>query len=192
MAVHTHNAASTGLPWIDVMPNGTIDWLNDPVSRSSTLIVLANSDGTQTRIIGTNLTVDPTTGVPTGGIVTSVQRVNPSMVFPPLERIDGPAFSDLNFPFSQIDPMFAEFLMGDDTMNGYAGSDFLLGSSGADVLNGGDGFDFADYAYSFGGVTASLADPNGNTGAAVGDVLANVLDQILLYSNAAQDATVIQ
>lgn len=58
---------------------------------------------------------------------------------------------------------------GNDVLIGGKGSDLLQGGSGADVLKGGGGVDWADYSGSLAGVTASLAQPGGNTGDAAGD-----------------------
>jgi hypothetical protein len=159
MAVYLHNALDvpSGLPWIDVLPF-PISWVDDAVSITPTLVVLANTDGTQTRIAGVNLTFDPISNLPLGGTVNSIQRVNPLAVFPPLEKIDSgnPVSPSLNFPFTFLhtdlaSQVFAALLNGNDTMNGYAGTDFLLGSPGADTLNGGTGSHFADYEFAFTG-----------------------------------------
>jgi Ca2+-binding RTX toxin-like protein len=57
----------------------------------------------------------------------------------------------------------------DDTLHGDDGSNLLDGQVGADVLDGGEGFDYAWYGTATEGVTASLANPETNTGDAAGD-----------------------
>jgi uncharacterized repeat protein (TIGR01451 family) len=61
-------------------------------------------------------------------------------------------------------------LDGRDTLDGGYGDDLLEGGLEADLLNGGAGTDTAGYADAAGPVTASLAKPGGNAGAAMGDV----------------------
>ena len=61
-----------------------------------------------------------------------------------------------------------------DTLIGDANNNSLRGGLGADVLNGGDGIDFASYAGSAIGVTASFANPAVNTGEAAGDTYTSI------------------
>src|SRR5262245_55276833 len=65
MAVYTHTATAvpSGVAWYDVGISST------PVEATSTLIVVQNSDGTETRLIGTGLP-GPT------GIVAEMQRTS--------------------------------------------------------------------------------------------------------------------
>src|SRR5262245_3402548 len=72
MITYTHNeiAVPGGASWFDV----TID-SNDPITATSTLLVLRNSDGTETHIIGTDFTYDAD-GNPTGGLVTQIDRTS--------------------------------------------------------------------------------------------------------------------
>ena len=69
--------------------------------------------------------------------------------------------------FSGNDQLFG--LGGSDTLNGDLGDDTLNGGAGADTLNGLFGSDTASYKVLSGAVTASLANPNKNTGQADGD-----------------------
>jgi Ca2+-binding RTX toxin-like protein len=64
-----------------------------------------------------------------------------------------------------------DFVAGDtglDRLRGGDGNDSLYGGGGADMLDGGVGLDYAGYSFD-GPVTASLADPGVNSGAAAGD-----------------------
>ena len=61
-----------------------------------------------------------------------------------------------------------------DTLIGDANNNSLRGGLGADALNGGDGIDFASYAGSAIGLTASLANPAVNTGEAAGDTYTSI------------------
>lgn len=63
---------------------------------------------------------------------------------------------------------------GNDTLKGGAGADILIGSTGEDILIGGRGLDFASYAGSVTGVTASLTDASLNTSDAEGDIYQTV------------------
>jgi Ca2+-binding RTX toxin-like protein len=73
MTTYTHNeiAVPGGAQWFNV----TIDGNDHSTTRTSTLLVLPNSDGTQTHIIGTNFTYD-VDGNPTGGWVTQIDRTS--------------------------------------------------------------------------------------------------------------------
>src|SRR5262245_6803421 len=72
MTTYAHNeiAVPGGAQWF----NANIDG-NNPIIATSTLLVLPNSDGTQTHIIGTDFTYD-VGGNPTGGLVTQIDRTN--------------------------------------------------------------------------------------------------------------------
>lgn len=69
---------------------------------------------------------------------------------------------------------------GDDVLTGNSNVNMLEGGAGADQLDGGSpdpsggSLDFASYARSIVGVTASLADPSVNTGDAAGDSYSNI------------------
>jgi hypothetical protein len=63
-------AVPGGAQWFNVAIDG-----NNPVIATSTLLVLPNSDGTETHIIGTDFTYD-VDGNPTGGWVTQIDRTS--------------------------------------------------------------------------------------------------------------------
>jgi len=63
---------------------------------------------------------------------------------------------------------------GGDTLKGGDSDDILEGGAGADELEGGDGKDFAIYANSEKGVTASLATASGSKGDADGDTYKDI------------------
>jgi Ca2+-binding RTX toxin-like protein len=58
---------------------------------------------------------------------------------------------------------------GNDTLLGGSSNEIFDGGPGGDVISGGAGLDIAAYIDILGGLTASLADPSINTGAAAGD-----------------------
>jgi Ca2+-binding RTX toxin-like protein len=62
----------------------------------------------------------------------------------------------------------------DNLIVGGAGDDVLIGDAGADTLIGDGGNDTASYQTSSASVTASLADPAGNTGDAAGDTYSGI------------------
>ncbi|PSJ57687.1 calcium-binding protein [Kumtagia ephedrae] len=63
---------------------------------------------------------------------------------------------------------------GNDRLEGGVGNDTLNGGNGADALIGGTGGDTASYAGASAGVTASLASPAANKGAAAGDTYSSI------------------
>ncbi len=65
-------------------------------------------------------------------------------------------------------------LAGNDTLNGDGGNDVLAGGAGADELMGGSGKDTATYVLATAGLTASLVNPDVNTGEAKGDTYTDI------------------
>jgi len=167
MAAYTHLEVDvpSGLPWFDML-----DLVN--LSTSDTLVVLLNSDGTETRLSGSGFTFD-LDGNPTGGTITGMTRTSSGggTVY---EEVTGFSVSLVDFFNEGIIEGFNIVFAGVDTLNGYAGTDFLLGGPGADVLNGGAGSDYADYASANAGVEASLTSPAFNTGDAAGDTYISI------------------
>jgi Ca2+-binding RTX toxin-like protein len=141
MATYTHNATAVpgDVRWYTVAINN-----DNPASASTTLFVLTNSDGTETRIIGTGFTYD-TNGNPTGGTISQIDRADTggSTVY---ETITGLSLSlvSLNTALdSGTGAAFALIFANADTFHGFVGEDHFNGGAGADVLDGGAGFDFA-------------------------------------------------
>ncbi|HRK18332.1 MAG TPA: NF038122 family metalloprotease [Hyphomicrobiaceae bacterium] len=67
---------------------------------------------------------------------------------------------------------------------GLGGNDMLFGGLGADYLHGGAGLDYARYDEGgFAGLTADLATPSANTGAALGDTFVEIEGLILTDNN---------
>jgi Ca2+-binding RTX toxin-like protein len=77
---------------------------------------------------------------------------------------------------------------GDDVLRGGAGDDWLVGQEGADNLAGGAGSDGVSYAFSIGGITATIGG-TGSGGDAQGDVIANDIETIEGSLNASNNLT---
>lgn len=102
---------------------------------------------------------------PSGTTFVSIENLRGSVG---ADRLSGDAQANVLTGLAGNDVLFG--LEGDDTLLGGDGNDTLDGGAGADRLVGGAGVDVASYAASDAGVTASLANPTLNTGAAAGDV----------------------
>ena len=165
MATYTHGAIypPSGIPWFDVEILG-----DDPTAQyTPTLIIIPNSDGTQTRLIGNGFAGGNN---PTAGTITQVQRTNAAgtTIYESITGLNHSLVALFSLPGEGNAAPFNFFLSGADSVSGNAGVDFLLGGPGADSLNGAGGIDFADYASATAGLTANLATQVG-TGDALGD-----------------------
>lgn len=89
-----------------------------------------------------------------------------------IEGLEGSSFND-----SLVGDSFDNALLGgegNDQLTGDAGHDTLEGGAGADTMDGSSGTDWVTYDSASAAVSASLSDPNGNTGDARGDVYFNI------------------
>jgi VCBS repeat-containing protein len=194
MTTYTHNeiAVPGGAQWYDVNIDG-----NNPITRTSTLFVLPNSDGTATHIIGSDFTYDAN-GNPTGGLVTQIDRTSSDgatvyetvtglepiyLYYTPLGGSDAGnpllAFAfenDLVSVFSLLtNPSFGFGLIYSlcDTLNGFSGDDLFFGGgptgSFSKSFDGGSGgTDTVSYENTL-GVRADL-----DTGGAGGDTYTSI------------------
>ena len=147
MAVYTvFNVA--GPLWRDVI-GSTV------VSSGPNLIIVRNSDSTQTWLSGSFAVF----GGAIGGTITSIQRV--AFDGTVQETITGLAYAVADF-FLPGPPQgrFRQLLSGDDTMNGGAGADLLIGYGGADVMRGGAGNDGGGNTLTLTGVTLGSLNQN--------------------------------
>src|SRR5262245_11145416 len=168
MAVYTHSATAvpSDIAWYNVVPQAVA------IAPTSILLVIANSDGTETRIIGTGFTFDAITGDPTGGVVTGVDRTSAAggTVFETVTGVTGVSlFNFLNALDTDNRPAFALLFNAADTFNGFSGDDFFVGGPGGDTFNGGTGNDTVSYDNALVGVRADLFTPATNTNDAAGD-----------------------
>ncbi len=116
-------------------------------------IVSTNSDGTSTRIVGSNFVLDPLTHVPSAGVITSIAHLDADLNRTVLESYTSvPATFSLvelynhilSFDFEPFIFATADTLNGGaqaDVLNGFAGSDTINGGGGDDVIDGGNGAD---------------------------------------------------
>ena len=173
MAIYTHNATAvpSGIAWYDVVPGAVVS------APTSTLIVLPNSDGTETRIIGTGFTFDAITGFPTGGTVTESDRTNTGggIIYETITGISGVSLVDYaNALDAGNRAVFALVFNAADTFNGFSGDDFFVGGPGGDTFTGGTGNDTVSYDNALVGVRADLFTPATNTNDAAGDTYSSI------------------
>ena len=171
MAIYTHKATAvpSGMPWYNVVPLPV-------VSATSTLIVLANSDGTQTRIIGTGFTFDAA-GFAIGGTVTESDRTNAGggIIYETITGITGVSLVDYASALVAGNrEVFALVFNAADAFNGFSGNDFFVGGPGGDTFTGGTGIDTVSYDNALVGVRADLFNPATNTNDAAGDTYSSI------------------
>lgn len=100
-----------------------------------------------------------------------------------IEGLIGSAFHDRllgdpddNWLYGGAGHDILEARAGNDRLYGGDGNDTLIGGAGADLLQGDGGRDLASYASAESGVTAHLALPSLNSGAALGDSYSGIED----------------
>ncbi|MBR0872293.1 hypothetical protein JQ633_18150 [Bradyrhizobium tropiciagri] len=171
MAAYTHTASTvpSAIAWYNVGIN-----TSSPVALASNLMVLANSDGTQTRLIGTGFTYSGTT--PTGGFISEIDRTGSdgATIY---ETVTGLTtyLPDLINSIHDGNRLVFRFVFENaDTFTGFAGNDFFVGGPGADAFTGGGGTNTVSYDNATAAVRADLGNPATNTGDAAGDTYSNV------------------
>src|SRR5262245_28700743 len=182
MAIYTHNevAGSPSTYWGDIDASF--------VSATGTLVVLNNTDGSQTRLGGTGITFTGSgSGITlTGGSITSMARTDAAGVVI-YEQITGLGYAATAFQGhvseANLNGVMQDVFSGNDvftgftgaeTIKGFNGNDELIGGAGADALNGGVGFDTASYVNSPVPLTVDLGNSANNTGEAIGDTYTSV------------------
>src|SRR5262245_22990882 len=182
MATYTHNevAGSPATYWGDI--DATF------VSATGTLVVLNNTDGSQTRLSGAGITFTGSgSGITlTGGIITSMARTDATGVVI-YEQITGLGYAATAFQGhvseANLNGVMQDVFGGNDAFNGFSGAetikgfngnDELIGGAGADALDGGAGFDTASYVNSPVPLTVDLGTPSNNAGDAVGDTYTSI------------------
>src|SRR5262245_3554726 len=167
MAIYTHtaNAVPSGLAWYNVGISSS------PVEATSTLIVVQNSDGTETRLIGT--------GFPgPGGNVTEIDRTSSGggILYETITGLTGLTIGALGDALNAGNrSLFALIFNAADTFNGFSGNDFFVGGPGGDTFIGGAGTDWVSYDNALGAIRADLGNPATNTGSdAVGDTYGSI------------------
>ncbi|MEJ0075025.1 MAG: FG-GAP-like repeat-containing protein [Alphaproteobacteria bacterium] len=173
MATYTHLEVlnSPGATWADLDAGY--------ISANSTLVVLANTDGTLTGLVGSGFTFTGSGSgiVLTGGTISQVGRTNGAgtILF---EQITDVNYAATAFQSHMGEPtlngVMRDVLAGADTLTGFSGTDVLIGGPGSDVLDGKDGTNIASYQNALSGVTANLGDPSQNTGDAAGDTYVSI------------------
>jgi Ca2+-binding RTX toxin-like protein len=164
---------------------GNVKWFEASMAFESAsapfndFIVLANSDGTKTKIWGTGMTYNVGTGEMSGNIHYIWRTSAAGAVF---ENI-GDGLHLLNISaatFWQGQPdnaaRFRQVFSGPDLIDAAAGGFSTLGGGGgADQFVGDPGFDnIASYQFADAGVTVNWLDGNQNTGEAIGDTFNSI------------------
>ena len=191
MATYTHHeiAVPGGVQWFNVTIDG-----NNPITRTSTLFVLPNSDGTETHIIGTDFMYDAD-GKPTGywyydpwfgdsywvgGWITQIDRTSSDgatvyeTIIPDLDPVS--VFAALTSTPNDGNRSSFPFIFDfGDTFNGFSGDDVFGGVGFGDSFDGGSGgTDTVSYGDAFYAVRADLGNPATNTGDAAGDTYTSI------------------
>src|SRR5262245_25677614 len=120
MAIYTHNevAGSPATYWGDI--DATF------VSATGTLVVLNNSDGSQTRLSGTGITFTGSgSGITlTGGSITSMTRTDATGIVV-YEQVTGLGYAATAFQGHVSEPnlngVMQDVFSGNDTFNGFTG-----------------------------------------------------------------------
>ncbi|MBR0873144.1 hypothetical protein JQ633_22500, partial [Bradyrhizobium tropiciagri] len=169
MATYTHTATAvpSGIAWYNVSINTVV-----PVTQTSTSMVLINSDGTLTRIIGTGFTYNGTT--PTGGTISEIDRINfdQTVVHETVTGLSASLVDVVTSPNTKS--AFHVIFQNADTFTGFAGDDFFVGGPGGDAFAGGGGTNMVSYDNALAGVRADLVNAASNTGEAAGDTYNNI------------------
>ncbi|MBR0873143.1 hypothetical protein JQ633_22495 [Bradyrhizobium tropiciagri] len=173
MATYTHTAAAvpSGVAWYNVGINTTV-----PVTQTSTTMVLINSDGTLTRIIGTGFTYIGNT--PTAGTISEIDRTSfdGATIHETVTGLSASLVDVVTAPSTKS--AFHVIFQNADTFNGFAGDDFFVGGPGGDTFTGGGGINTVSYDNALAGVRADLATPATNTGEAAGDTYSGIQNLI--------------
>ncbi|MCA6124196.1 hypothetical protein J6500_20200 [Bradyrhizobium sp. WSM 1704] len=188
MATYTHtaNAVPSGIAWYNVSINTTV-----PVTQTGTTMVLINSDGTLTRIIGTGFTYNGTT--PTGGTISEIDRTSfdGATIHETVTGLNTSLVDLITSPNDGNRSAFHLVFQNADTFTGFAGDDFFVGGPGGDAFAGGGGNNTVSYDNALAAVRADLFNPGTNTGEAAGDTYSNIQNLIgsdfndLLFGNGA-------
>jgi Ca2+-binding RTX toxin-like protein len=136
MATYTHFEATPTNPFGDPA-DSWVDVMGSSFSSSSTMITIANSDGTLTEAHGAFTLVG---NVVSGGIITSLDRTSSDGITT-YESITGTAIDAFQFLTATAAGKLAGALSGADNLFGYSGDDLLNGYGGADHMFGGAGND---------------------------------------------------
>lgn len=175
------------LQWVIYYENGTVDHgVLDFNSDDDPLIT--DGDGLDPMIVAVGNTWNITLG--TDGFIDYIeiyQTANAGkLTVLDLETLNNFGETELTFDYAVIDDdgdsdtgSIAILTDGSGTLTGdFATSgvidDVLVSTPGADAFDGATGYDLVSYQYAAGGVTASLANPAGNTGEAAGDTYTNI------------------
>jgi hypothetical protein len=177
MAIYTHQpvAGSPTTYWGDL--DATY------ISASSTFVVLANTDGSDTTLVGSGFTFTGSGSsiVLTGGTITGIGRTD-SAVSTLYEQITTFSYAATSFQSHMSEPnlngVMSDVLNGSDTFNGFNGADIMKGfggrdtfvsSAGNDTYNGGTGNGNETVNYTGGDITGAITATLSSASTVVGD-----------------------